>query len=248
MRRTAVLLGACLALGLLLIAPGGASAAFTQCPPVDKDTSCQFLSTVTDAETSCRTGRDAGTVRGRSRTRSSASRTTPPNRSPRSRSRRKRPCSASRTTASAAPASNPIPSGCVSSGNERQRKTAPHRGEKCPEPTLMHRCGFPEPAGEPAKSMFADRHLPRRVSAKRQCDQRLRGCRRPTSRTSPTSARSNSAAGVVNFSPAIPPGESTYFSLESPPVGGFGAAATLRRPCRPPEQSCRARPSPTRRR
>src|SRR6202030_3547664 len=34
-------------------------------------------------------------------------------------------------------------------------------------------------------------------------------------------------SGVVNFSPAIPPGGWTYFSLESPPVGGFGAAATL---------------------
>src|SRR6202030_4053654 len=34
-------------------------------------------------------------------------------------------------------------------------------------------------------------------------------------------------SGVVNFSPAIPPGGSTYFSLESPPVGGFGSASTL---------------------
>jgi hypothetical protein len=34
-------------------------------------------------------------------------------------------------------------------------------------------------------------------------------------------------SGVVNFSPAIPPGGSSYFSLESPPVGGFGSVSTL---------------------
>ena len=31
---------------------------------------------------------------------------------------------------------------------------------------------------------------------------------------------SNTSSGQVNFSPAIPPGGTTYFSLEEPPVGG----------------------------
>ena len=34
-------------------------------------------------------------------------------------------------------------------------------------------------------------------------------------------------AGTVNFSPAIPPGGSSYFGAESPPVGGFGSMTTL---------------------
>ena len=51
MRRFVVLLLACAAVCAAAVAPSTASAAFTQCPAVDKDTSCQFLVTVTDAET-----------------------------------------------------------------------------------------------------------------------------------------------------------------------------------------------------
>src|SRR5690348_14217873 len=52
MRRIAVLAGACAALALVFIAPAGANAAFTQCPAVDLDTSCQFLVTVSNGGTS----------------------------------------------------------------------------------------------------------------------------------------------------------------------------------------------------
>ncbi len=48
MRRVAILMGSCAVLAIMLLAPAGANAAFAQCPPVNHDTSCQFLITVTD--------------------------------------------------------------------------------------------------------------------------------------------------------------------------------------------------------
>src|SRR5580704_16848235 len=48
MRRVAVLLISLVALGIAAIAPSLAQAAFSQCPAVDHDTSCEFLITVTD--------------------------------------------------------------------------------------------------------------------------------------------------------------------------------------------------------
>src|SRR5436309_2076405 len=47
MRRIVVLAALCSALASVLLAPSGAEAAFPQCPPVFRDTSCQFLITVT---------------------------------------------------------------------------------------------------------------------------------------------------------------------------------------------------------
>ena len=37
---------------------------------------------------------------------------------------------------------------------------------------------------------------------------------------------SDTTKGQVNFSPSLQPGQSTYFSLEEPPVGGLAAGAT----------------------
>lgn len=99
------------------------------------------------------------------------------------------------------PGGPPVPSGCVS----------PPGGTVCgPE---LGSCAFPRPVGEPAGYVE-----PGALTGNTQ-----NGYEGPTSWFSNVSV--DSTSGVVNFSPAIPPGGSTYFSLELPPSKALVAGA-----------------------
>ncbi|HEY1510564.1 MAG TPA: hypothetical protein VGF93_16260 [Solirubrobacteraceae bacterium] len=99
------------------------------------------------------------------------------------------------------PGAPPVPSGCVAVPG------APACG---PE---YGGCAFPRPAGEPAGWIE-----PGALTNSTQ-----NGYEGPTDWYSNVSAGQSS--GVVNFSPAIPPGGSTYFSLELAPTAAISAAA-----------------------
>ncbi len=97
------------------------------------------------------------------------------------------------------PGGLPIPSGCVPQAG------AP-AGTVCEAQSTN--CSFPAPPGEPAgytEPGASGSGLPQN------------GYEGPTSWFSNVST--DESSGVVHFSPAIPPGGSTYFSLEEPPVG-----------------------------
>jgi PKD domain-containing protein len=97
------------------------------------------------------------------------------------------------------PGGPPVPSGCVPQAG------AP-AGTDCTAGQGGY-CSFPAPANEPAGYVE-----PGAVSGVRQ-----NGYEGPTSWFSNVSA--DTSSGVVHFFPAIPPGGSTYFSLEEPPTG-----------------------------
>jgi hypothetical protein len=99
------------------------------------------------------------------------------------------------------PGGPPVPSGCVS----------PPGTSPCgPE---LQSCSFPRPAGEPAGY----------VEPGALTNNAQNGYEGPTSWFSDVSA--DESSGVVHFSPAIPPGGSTYFSLELPPSHALVAGA-----------------------
>jgi hypothetical protein len=99
------------------------------------------------------------------------------------------------------PGGPPVPSGCLS----------PPGTPPCgPE---LQSCSFPRPAGEPAGYVE-----PGALAGNTQ-----NGYEGPTSWFSNISA--DATSGVVNFSPAIPPGGSAYFSLELPPSHALVAGA-----------------------
>jgi hypothetical protein len=99
------------------------------------------------------------------------------------------------------PGGPPVPNGCV----------PPAGASPCgPE---NQSCSFPRPAGQPAGY----------VEPGALTNNTQNGYEGPTSWFSGVSA--DTSAGVVNFSPAIPPGGSTYFSLELPPSRALTAGA-----------------------
>ncbi len=84
--------------------------------------------------------------------------------------------------------------------------------------TMDSTCSFPPPPGQPAGYVE-----PGAITGSSQ-----NGYEGPTSWFSNVSA--DTSSGVVNFSPAIPPGQSTYFSLEEPPTGSaiiVGGGSTI---------------------
>jgi hypothetical protein len=236
MRRIAVLAGVCAALAILAIAPAGASAAFTQCPAVDKDTSCQFLVTVTNGGLSIAEdptqheyeGSDDALIGVQN---SSSS-----------------PVSSIHLSAenelfgfefdgicSVGP---PIAPGCkVQPETPEHFKSIEPPGTECAfagefregkevKTTVFENCAFNPPAGEPAGLVFPAGVAPIAIAAN---GDQVSGYEGPTSwftNIGPIGFNTT-GSGTINFSPAIPPGGSTYFSLESPPVGGFGTASSL---------------------
>ncbi len=222
MRRIAVLAGACAALALLCIAPAGASAAFTQCPAVDLDTGCQFLINVTDTETTIESDPTQGPYEG-----SDDALIGIVNNS-------SKPLSSIALAAEnelfgfesdgiCSVTTTPAP-GCVVLPKDSLGNPTLEPGKPCPPATEA--CGFPPPAGEPEGITF-----PGSISiiGEGEHGQPVTGYEGPTSWfTGLENVGSNiNAKGVVNFSPAIPPGGTSYFSLESPPINGFGLATTL---------------------
>jgi hypothetical protein len=206
--------------GASMLVPSGAAAAFTQCPAVDKDTSCQFLITVTDkgvavAEDPTQHPFDGeddaliGIQNSSSKTIASI------------------PLSAENTLFGfesdglCSPGSEPIAPGCAVLTKNSAGSPTEHPGSPCPPE--KEACGYQPPAGEPAGVTFTSS-----INGYGANGDAVTGYEGPTSWFSGIAPTFNS--GVVNFSPALAPGTATYFSLEAPPTGKtivVGVASTL---------------------
>jgi hypothetical protein len=239
MRRVGSLVVVVAAVCAAWLAPSSASAAlYSQCPAVYKDTGCQFLVTVSNGGETISEDPSQGFYEG-----SDDSLIGVQNNS-------SSPISSIHLSAEdelfgfdgdgmCLPGGEPIPKGCQvlpenASGEESVKanigKECAYEGEVkegVAHEELLENCGFPAPAGEPAGLTFPT-GLDLVFDGIDNGDQ-ISGYEGPTSWFTGIGALGSSAtgAGTINFSPAIPPGGTTYFSLESPPTGGFGSSSTL---------------------
>jgi hypothetical protein len=222
MRRLVILLFSCASLGAVLLAPSVANASFTQCPAVYKDTGCQFLITVTDSETTIEADATQGPYEGSDDALIGI------------QNNSSKPISSVSLSAEdelfgfendgiCSPGGEPIPAGCVVQKKDSSGTETEHPGKPCPPETLA--CGFVPPPGEPANNVFASNIA---VNGFAENGDAVTGYEGPTSWFTGITGVGVFATGkgVVNFT-ALAPGASTYFSLESPPVSGFGTATTL---------------------
>lgn len=245
MRRLVVLASAAVVLAILCAAPSGASAAaYTQCPPVYKDTGCQFLVTVTNGGETINEDSSQGPYEG-----SDDALVGVQNNS-------STPVSSIHLSAEdelfgfdgdgiCNPGGAPIAPGCLvqPENTNKEAPTLHKKGEECVysgeerENPITHKkepvkeeinedCAYNPPSGEPANVTFPEGVFPVAIGGNNDL---VTGYEGPTSWYSNIAAAGGflTGSGTVNFSPAIPPGGSTYFSLESPPAGGFGFAASL---------------------
>jgi hypothetical protein len=237
MRRILLLASALVALAVLgTVAPGGAGAAtYPQCPPVYKDTGCQFLVTVSSSGETISEDSTQGPYESSDDAlvgivNNSSS-----------------PVSSIHLSAEdelfgfegdgiCTPGGAPIAPGCKvaaeNSGHEKTSKAGMecvYEGEerkgKAVTEDVLESCAFPVPAGEPAGLTFPEFVEPVGF----EHGDAVSGYEGPRSYYTGIGALGSNAtgSGTVNFSPALAPGESTYFSLESPPAGGFGSSSTL---------------------
>ena len=193
---------------------------FTQCPAVYLDTGCQFLITVNNGTETVLQDANQGPYEGADdsligvQNNSSSPVSALPLSVPNS------DLFGFEGDGICDPGGPPIPSGCVPQAG------AP-AGTVCEAQSTN--CSFPAPPGEPAgytEPGASGSGLPQN------------GYEGPTSWFSNVST--DESSGVVHFSPAIPPGGSTYFSLEEPPVGtsiGVGGTAPLPGAMSPPTVS-----------
>jgi hypothetical protein len=196
------LVGTFMAAAVAVVAPWAQAQPFPQCPPVYADTSCQFLVTITDTGPSVAQDTAQGPYE-----KSDDSLLGVQNSS--SRSVSALPLAAPGTSlfgfeldGICDPGAPPLPSGCVPVPGSPP-------GTTCGTQTVA--CSFPPPPGEPANTTEAGA-----TSALPWPNgDRQNGYEGPTSWFSGIST--DTSSGTVNFSPAIPPGGSAYFSLEAPP-------------------------------
>jgi hypothetical protein len=224
MRRLLGLIGIGMALGILWLAPTSASAVmFPQCPPVDKDAGCKFLIVVSNSGVSVQEDPSQEPFyEGADDTLFGIENET-------SQPITQLPLSAPNDIFGfdydgicdplLSGEEGPIPAGCVVL-KENAEHQKPEAGTKCGPQDGP--CGFEPPAGEPLATTFAP-GTPLAGYAKNGIP--VTGYEGPTSWFSNVSSEENS--GIVNFSPAIQPGESTYFGLEEAPSVLIGSPATL---------------------
>jgi hypothetical protein len=212
MRRTALLAVISLATVGAWVVPSSASAVFTQCPPIIRDSGCQFLVVVTDVGASVvndptQPPYDPGGEDALLAVQNASS----------------KPISSIALYAGNAffgfdndgichNVGQPWAPGCVVLAKDSQRHATASPGAKCPPEKDV--CGFPPPAGEPSGVSF-----PAGISivGYGANGDPVTGYEGPTSWFSNISPDAHE--GLVNFSPAIAPGSSAYFALESPPMG-----------------------------
>jgi hypothetical protein len=222
MRRVAVLAVACIALLIVLVGPSVANAAFTQCPPVDLNTGCQFLVNVTDAGTTVESDGTQGPYEGADDALMGIvnNSSKPISSIPLSAENElfgfenDGICSVTKRPSG--------PTGCVVLPQNSLKESQKEALKECTE-TTVEACGFLPPKGEPAKVAF---EAAIGIVGFGGVEDAITGYEGPTSWFTNIAPTSHSS-GVVNFSPALAPGASTYFSLESPPAAGFGTATTL---------------------
>jgi hypothetical protein len=232
MRRIAILGASSFALFIVSLTPSVASAAtYPQCPAVFHDTGCQFLVTVTDSGLTVAEDPSQGPYEG-----SDDALIGIQNNS--SHAITSIPLSAEGNLFGfdadgiCNPGSEILPAECVilpknstgevTGGKNPANSSNPGGESKCG--AQDGDCGFLPPAGEPAGNKpFATNSL--EIAGLAENGTEVSGYEGPTSWFSNISAEDNS--GIINFSPALAPGTSTYFAAESPPIGGFGTATTL---------------------
>jgi len=238
MRRIGALLIVSTAVCAAWLAPAGASAAtYPQCPPVDKDTGCQFLVTVSNGGETIAADPSQGPYEG-----SDDALVGVQNNS-------SSPVSSIHLSAEnelfgfeldgiCSPGEAPIAPGCRVQPESPEHFKPLHaagtecvyageeRGGKPVAEEVIEDCAFNPPTGEPAGLTFPATITPVALAAN---GDQVSGYEGPTSWFSSIGAlgSNSTGAGTINFSPAIAPGGSSYFSLESPPAGGFGSTASL---------------------
>lgn len=172
---------------------------FTQCPPVDANNGCQFLITINNGTEVVTQDPNQGPYESADdaligvQNNSSSPVSQLPLAVPNSQ------LFGFEQDGICTPGAPPIPSGCVPQAG------AP-AGTDCATAQGGY-CAFPAPPGQPAG--YVEPGAPSGATQN--------SYEGPTSWFSNVS--SDTSSGVVHFSPAIPPGGSTYFSLEEPPVG-----------------------------
>jgi hypothetical protein len=217
MRRLAVLIGLGLALAIFSLAPSVASAALTQCPPVDKDTGCQFLIVVSNSGVTVPNDPSQGPYDGEDDTLVGIENTS-------SSAISSFPLSSSKNIYGfdgdglCDPPAPPRAPGCIvlaknkegvvptkiKPGQPCEHEPADPEGQEEEEP-----CGF-EPAGEPSGlTSFGDGGELVGFTASGDA---VAGYEGP--RVWFTNINSEGTSGTINFSPALASGEHTYFALE----------------------------------
>jgi len=198
-------------------------AQFTQCPPVYLDSGCQYLITVNSGTETVTQDTTQGPYEGADDSLIGVQNNSS---SPVSELPLSVPSSdlfGFEGDGLCDPGAAPVPAGCVPQAGA----TA---GTNCQAPLGQGlNCSFPAPSGEPAGYT---------EPGAQGSGFTQNGYEGPTSWFSNISA--DLSSGVVHFSPAIPPGGSTYFSLEEPPVGtniGVGGTAPLPGAMSPPTVS-----------
>jgi hypothetical protein len=191
-----------LAGAIALWGASSAQAVFGQCPPVDADAGCQFLVTITSAGPSVAQDATQGPYEA-----SDDSLIGVQNSSANAISAL--PLSAPGTSLFSFesdglcdPGTAPVPAGCVPVPGSPA-------GTTCTGQSLA--CSFAPPAGEPPNYSEAGSS----GSLAWPNGDHQNGYEGPTSWF--TGISSDTSGGTVNFSPAIQPGASSYFSLEAPP-------------------------------
>ena len=174
---------------------------FPQCPPVDQDTGCQFLITASDNGTTIANDASQTAYEGADDSligivnNSSAPITSVPLSAPSSA------VLFGFEDDGICNVTAPVPVGC-------QPIAGSPAGSVCGQGAT---CTFPAPPGQPAGYVE-----PGNIPGSTQ-----NSYEGPTTWFSNVSA--DTSTGVVNFSPALQPGQSTYFSLEEPPVNTLAA-------------------------
>jgi hypothetical protein len=219
MRRMALLVVTSLAVIAVWLLPSSASALFSQCPPVVRDTGCQFLVVVGEGGTQvvedpAQPPYDPGGEDALLAVQNNSS----------------KPISSIGLYAGndffgfdndgiCHNVGQPWAPGCVVLAENTQRQPMASAGASCPPEKEV--CGFPPPAGEPAANTF-----PAGISivGYGANGDAVTGYEGPTSWFSDISPDAHE--GIVHFSPAIASGASAYFALESPPLGEIPAVLT----------------------
>jgi hypothetical protein len=189
-----------LALGVVA-APAVQAQPFGQCPPVNADKSCQYLITITDAGQSVTSDPAQGPYDGEDDSLVGVQNSS-------SKAIAALPLSSSTNLFGfeqdglCDPGAAPVAPGCVPVPGSPA-------GTICAAKSVA--CSFSPPAGEPANTTEAGAE----GAMPWPNGDRQNGYEGPTSWF--TAINTGATSGTVNFSPAIQPGGSTYFSLESPP-------------------------------
>jgi hypothetical protein len=204
----------------LAAAPAGAQM-YNQCPPAGVDTGCQFLITLTNQGNSVANDPSQGPYESSEDAMVGVLNNT-------SQAIASLPLSSS-SNIFGFEADGICDNGTATFPQGCQPVPGSPAGTTCASPQGLQ-CSFPPPPGEPANYVE-----PGGAGALAWPNgDKQNGYEGPTTWFS--NVQNGGTAGTVNFSPALQPGQSTYFSLEEPPTTAGGLQAGTPTPANPPPQ------------